>query len=247
MTRSASTRCCSSRVRRRSMSRSLATGSNLQPHLHFFRRFPQVLQLDFKLGAAGIDENAKDLGRWLELAQQLQPLCIKLRGQTRRAGRVAARLVQARDQAALHRIGDGGEDDGDVLGCFVCCERGDVTARCDDHVDPATDQFGGERRQPLKVVAGPAILDLGGLAVDKAPFRQTLVERLELLAGSKTRSAAAQYANHWKRQLLRTQRRRRGRNSTGNRQSKEELSHRNDLVNVRTIAQQPSARRMSDN
>src|SRR5262245_24559287 len=70
---------------------------------------------DFRLtdGTIGIDEIVDHGGGGYQLAQQLQSFPRDLRGEEARAGDVAARPVEAGDEAERDRVAAGAEDDRD--------------------------------------------------------------------------------------------------------------------------------------
>jgi hypothetical protein len=88
---------------------------------------------------------------------------------------IATRPAEAGDEAALHRIIGRHEDD--RYGCGGGLRRFCRKAVADDHGHLTMHQIGGEARQPIQVIVGPAILDRRVLAVDEPCLLQALVER----------------------------------------------------------------------
>jgi hypothetical protein len=72
------------------------------------------------------------------------------------AGDVAARMIEALDEADLHRIGAERKDDGYLAGRRLGRARRRWRAERDDDRHSALDQIGGHSQQPVDVVACPA-------------------------------------------------------------------------------------------
>ena len=90
---------------------------------------------------------------------------------------ISARPVQALDQAVANRIAAAREHDRDDRRRRERCARRLRAARCGDHAHPPADEIGGERRQPIVLPFGPAILDWQVLAFDVTGLAQAAAER----------------------------------------------------------------------
>src|SRR5262249_51166681 len=122
------------------------------------------------------------------------------------AGHIAARLVQAGNEADLYRIGSRGEDNRNGASRGLGNETGRSAGRSNDR-DSSTNEGGRLRRPSLVLAFRPAILDRQVLAVYVAGFLQSLpkrgcVERIPL------RSCAVEESNYRHRALLRARRER---------------------------------------
>jgi len=133
-----------------------------------------VTRDSFRIGIGRIDEQRNRGRRRTELMQQLKPLRHQLHIQSGDAGEIAAWPSEARDQAELHRIDSGSEHDRNRRGCRLrgCCRNmvGDDDARL------ATNQFGGQCRQSVVLLVGPAVFDGDILAFGEPGFTKAVAE-----------------------------------------------------------------------
>src|SRR5262249_3452786 len=126
-------------------------------------------------------------------------------GEKGHARDVAARAVQAGDEATRDRVEPGRKDDrqrrGDGLGC-----EGRIVVP-DDHGRLPADQIGDQSRQPISVIFRRAKFDRNVLAFDIAALLQTLAECGHQASGVAERRGAEK-PNHRHRRLLRPRRER---------------------------------------
>ena len=120
-----------------------------------------------------------------EPVQQFEPLRAERTEGDVHTRYVAARPVQARDQANFHRIATARKDDRDGRGRRFRRESGSPTANCNNDRDPLGNQLTRERRQPVVATVGPTKFDRNVLALDIAGFRQAPVERPNLAQRSR--------------------------------------------------------------
>src|SRR5437016_6226702 len=115
------------------------------------------------------------------------------------------------DEADRHRILAGHEDNRDGLSGGL----GRLRRRCvgDDHSHLASDEVGGEARQPIELIVRPTLFDRYVLAVDKPFVLQTLLECGQQMH-ERRGWRAAKKADHGQRRLLRARRERPDGNST---------------------------------
>src|SRR5262249_53161410 len=140
-----------------------------------------------------------------ELAKQLQSLRSQHGAEKAHPGDVAARPVEARDEAVPHRIGSRREDDRHRGGCGLSRKRRIVVA--DDRRYPTADQIGGQIRQPIKVIFRRVVFDRDVPTIDVAGFLQALAERgYEMRSVGERR--AAEESDYRHRRLLRARRER---------------------------------------
>ena len=140
------------------------------------RRLLHLLDFGRRSGIVRVDQTG-DRGRLRhQLAQQSQPLRDQLRGQSGDAGDVAARPVEAGDEAELDRIAAGLEHDRNRRGRRLGREAGSGAAGGGDHGNRPADQFGGQRRQPIVLALRPAVFDRDVLALGIAGFAQAFAE-----------------------------------------------------------------------
>jgi hypothetical protein len=85
------------------------------------------------------------------------------------------RSAHAGDEAGLHRIAAGGEDNGDCRGCRLDRKVSGVIG--DDHGHLTTNQLICHRRQSVVLPVRPAVFDRDVLGLDIAGFLQALTER----------------------------------------------------------------------
>jgi hypothetical protein len=119
------------------------------------RRVTEVLQ-HRRLGRAariGQERDARDLGQ--ARPQQFERLGAHVEVAVGQTGQVAARVRQARDETAAHRIAGGRKDDRDRRGRALRRADGRRRAR-DDDVDLEPDQLRGEFGQALVLTVGSA-------------------------------------------------------------------------------------------
>ena len=141
--------------------------------------------------------NRRRLGH--ELPQQLQSLRPQHAAEKAHAGDVAARPVEAGDQALLDRVAAAPEDDRHRRGCGLGGERRIVVP--DDHGHRPAEQIGHQGRQSISLIVRRAILDRDVLALDEARVLQALPERGHDLRRVSER--AAEEPDHGRCRLLR--------------------------------------------
>ncbi len=159
--------------------------------------------------AARIDQHADHAGARLDLQQQFHSLDVELRRQPGHACGVAARPVEAGDQAAFHRVCDGGENDRDGVGGFFRGKRRYRTSGGNDHPDIIADQLSGKRGKPVVAIVRCAIFDRDGLAFDVAGLGQPTKKSCSPLLVQRSHRAAGEKTDNRKRLLLRAERQRR--------------------------------------
>ena len=76
-----------------------------------------------------------------------------------RPSRAIFRPGETGDQAPLDRVAADREDDRDRRGRAFGHKCRNIAAACQDHVDLAADEVGGQCRQPIIVVLRPAVFD----------------------------------------------------------------------------------------
>jgi hypothetical protein len=152
------------------------------------------------------DQQGEARGCRHHVAQQLEPLGCHLRREPVDAGQIAGRPRETCDQAKPDRIIGDDENDRDRRGRILGRERGG-TGRCDDHSDPSARQVGGQRRQSIELILGPAVFDRDVLAFDIACFLEALAKPPHEVRDSISRSGIEK-PNHRHRRLLRARRQR---------------------------------------
>ena len=127
------------------------------------------------VGSVRVHEHGNCCRLGHELAQQLQPLRAQHAGEKAHARDVAARPVEAGDQALLDRVAPAREDDRHRRGCGLGRERRNGVP--DDHGHRPANQIGHQSRQPIGLILRRAEFDRDVLALDEACFLQALAER----------------------------------------------------------------------
>src|SRR5262245_3776792 len=163
----------------------------------------QMSRQNLDIATGRIDECTDNLCRWDDLVQQFQSLRLEFLPQRGHARDVAARSVQAGDQAELHRITPGREDDRDRRGCALCRDCSEHLTGRGNHCHLSTDQVRSQSRQPVVLLLCPAIFDRDVSAFDIAGFGEALAEGAQA-AGVPVRQCAAEKADHWHATLLRS-------------------------------------------
>src|SRR5258708_28248901 len=99
---------------------------DMQLHSEDAGRRLQVSQYGLGIGIGWVDERGNEGRRWYQLVRQLQSLRHYLHVQLGHARDVATRSAQAGDEADLHRIAGGSEDNGKivVIAAFTACTPG---------------------------------------------------------------------------------------------------------------------------
>ena len=119
----------------------------------------QLLRVDFgKSGVGWVDEQSHDARRGDQLVQQLQPFWRYLHVRLGHACGIAARPIKAADEVELHRIADGGEDNGNRSVRRLCRERRRSASR-GNHGHLTMNQIRHHRRQPITSTLRPAVFD----------------------------------------------------------------------------------------
>ena len=108
--------------------------------------------------------------------RRFDPLGHQIAGEHGDAGDVAARSVEAGDEARLHRIAGGHHNDGNCGGPGFGCGGWNVAERS-NHPNAQADKIGHQHRQPIMLIVRPAILDCDVLALDETSLVQALAER----------------------------------------------------------------------
>jgi hypothetical protein len=91
------------------------------------------------------------------------------------AGQVAARAAEAGDEANLHWIDSGVEDNWNCGSCGLRRQRGRPIAG-EDHGDLPADQVSRQRGQPIVLALRPTVFDRDVLTFDVAGFGEGLAE-----------------------------------------------------------------------
>jgi hypothetical protein len=99
--------------------------------------------------------------------------CRQLGGEEIDAGRVAARSGEAGDEPKPDRVLGNQEHNGNCFGRLGCDDRSGRAGR-NDHADTPANELGRQRRQPIRLILGPAKLDRDVLALDIAAFFEAL-------------------------------------------------------------------------
>src|SRR5262249_35098003 len=111
--------------------------------------------------------------------EQLQPFCADAEFELTKAGGIAARPRQARDQSAADGIGDGDEDDGHVAACPLQ-RRHDRCAGGEDDIRAERDEFGRVSAKRVRIDGARAMLDPHVTALAPTELREFRAERGEL-------------------------------------------------------------------
>src|SRR5262249_26837411 len=113
--------------------------------------------------------------RWDQLMRQFDALRSDLQVQLRHTSDIAARSVEAVDEAEPHRIAVSGEDDRNRVGCGLGRE-GTRSGRRSEYAHPTLDQIGEERWQPIVPALCPTKLDRNVAALHIAAVAQALAK-----------------------------------------------------------------------
>ena len=159
----------------------LAFAAGIQDHefnTECMRCSLDVLDLRFRGGIPGVDEEADDGGARGQLAQQFQPFCPECVDKKRHARDVAAGAVQTENEAKFDRIGADRENDRGGCACSFggqCRRRGERN----DRGRGVGHQLGGQCRQPLEATIGRAMFDCQVTALDVAGALQALSNSID--------------------------------------------------------------------
>ena len=148
------------------------------------------------------DEHCKMNDARHQFAQECQPLPRNLGWKKVDSSQIATRSGKACHKAQPDRVLGNEKGNGDCSGRRLGRECGRRT-ECGDHCDAAVNQIGRQRRQPLKIVVGPAILDCHVLALDKPHLFQTFAECSHAICVTVGR-CGVEKSDHRHHQLLRT-------------------------------------------
>src|ERR1700730_16378385 len=117
-----------------------------------------------------VREHGEGRGRGNEIVQQPQALLGQFGREGVDTGRVAAGSGEAGEEPQLDRSGCGVEHDGDRRGRSLGRSGRSFAAHRDDDGDLAANEIGHQRRHPVVVALGPAILDHDVTVLDKPGF-----------------------------------------------------------------------------
>src|SRR5262245_43447870 len=123
-----------------------------------------------------IEQQPDEIGARQQLTDQAEPFFRQPAAEEIHAGRVAAGPVEARHKPRLDRIVFAAEDDGYRRG--GCLRRDRCNGACwyRDHVHPASNQLGRQRRQSTQLILSPAVFDGYILPLDTARRAEALAE-----------------------------------------------------------------------
>src|SRR5215831_11423900 len=139
------------------------------------RRRLQASPCEFAIRIARVEEHSNGGRRGNYLVQQLQPFRRYLYVQLRRARDIAAWPAQGADEAELHRICRGREDDGYRGDCRFGGERSRGTGRR-DYLHLAMNQIGYQCRQSVVLPLRPPPFDRYVAALNVTGFAQPLAK-----------------------------------------------------------------------
>src|SRR5215472_13511198 len=142
-----------------------------------------------------------------QFTQQLQPFRLHLGHKPAHTRDVAARTMQAGDDAAPDRVGSPHEHDRNRRGRRLGRQGRWVATYCNNDGHALAHKIGGEPRQSIVLPLCPAIVDGDVLTLDNTYFIETLADDRHERCVDSERTAAEQ-PNHRKRTLLRTRRER---------------------------------------
>ena len=134
------------------------------------------LGLEFKI--VWVAQHGDDGSRGNQLVQQPEQLGRQGSNDKDDARDVAARSVEACDQASSDRIGSHDEYDRRRRGCGFDCVR-HPTARPNYRGHLPADEISRQSRQPIWLIVRPVILDGDVLAFDESSVVETLPERIK--------------------------------------------------------------------
>ena len=117
---------------------------------------------------AGSDKQRKAHRSRQEFVQEPQPLTHNAHCHVSDTGRIAPRLVEASDQPCLDRVHACAEDDRNGRGQAFDHACGVRAGGSGDDCNATSDQIGGQFRQPIALIVGPAIFDRDVTALDEA-------------------------------------------------------------------------------
>ena len=126
--------------------------------------------------------------------QQFQPLRCDFYDQLGHACHIAARPIQAGDEAELNRICARFEDDRNGLGRRLCSQRGRSSGR-GNHRYLTMNQIGHHRRQPIKLALCPAVFNRHVAALNITVFSQSFAKGRQLLGRTLGRSGVDRIKN----------------------------------------------------
>ena len=126
-------------------------------------------------GTGRIDEKADRCRRGHDFVQQLKTLCDQRLGEEAHACDVAARTVEACNEAKLDGVAADCKYDRNRRGRRLC-GHAEASPPCNNHGDPATHQVRGHRRQAIVLRFRPAIQNFDVPPLDIALFSEALLE-----------------------------------------------------------------------
>src|SRR5262249_202821 len=137
----------------------------------------QVSQRRLRIQNVGrIDEHGHTSRPGHQFTQEFQPLRRQLIAEKIDPRQIAARPIEAGDEAQPDRVFAGAKDDRDRRRCRLGCERRGGTSGRNDYGYLAGNQLGRQLRQPVELTLSPAIFDRHVLALDIAGVLEALAE-----------------------------------------------------------------------
>jgi hypothetical protein len=123
-----------------------------------------------------------------QVMQQAEPLGSQIGAQQGNAGDIAARSVQAHDNAGPHRVGATQKYNRNAGSRRLHGRNSAGTEAGRDYSRPSPDEIGGKGRQPIVLVFSPAIFDNYVLPLGESNFAQAFLEcryvRIVVLPGT---------------------------------------------------------------
>src|SRR5262249_35624466 len=153
-------------------------------------------------GPVAIDEHGNRRGSRQQLTQEPNLLRPKFRREEADTDDVATGPVEASDEAVLDGVAPRHEDDRHRRGCSLSRERSRGIA--DDQSYLPAKKVRQQKRQPVGLILGKAVLDSDVLALNEACFLQALAEPGRVMR----QVSAAEKPHHRHRRLLRPRRER---------------------------------------
>src|SRR5262249_12813364 len=138
--------------------------------------------------------------RGQELEQELEAVGRQLGREKTDTGQVAGWPREARNETDADRVITGHEDNGDGRRCRFDREYGRRSGRS-DHGNLAANEIGGQFRQSINLILGPAVYDCHVLALDVAALFQALAKFTQSARHRLLRSAVKE-PNHRHCRLL---------------------------------------------
>ena len=156
---------------------------NLDLQIECLRRLPYLPRLVLSLLIVRVNKHADNTGTRRQFVEYAEPLCLRRSSQQADACSISARSAKASDQPHFDGVTPGREHDW-YRGCgSFRCQYGWFAPSCNQHRDPAANEFRCKRGKTIILALGPTVFDRDVLPLDVSVSLKASAERINQMSG----------------------------------------------------------------